>query len=70
MVSGMNSKLDLAMVASVICMAGYAAIVLACAGYYLELSPLEIRRIAVSAAVILAALIAVDFFGKKLGKAK
>ena len=70
MVSGMNSKFDLAMVASAVCVAGYAAIFLACAGYYLELSPLEIRRLAVSVAIILAVLIAVDFFGKKLGKAK
>jgi hypothetical protein len=66
----MKSKFDFAIAASVVCMAGYAAIALTCTAYYLGLSPLEIRTTAVSVAVILALLIAIDFFGKRLGKAK
>jgi hypothetical protein len=66
----MKTEYDFAIAASVACIAGYAAIALACTAYYLGLSPLEIRTTAVSVAVILAVLIAIDFFGKRLGKAK
>ena len=66
----MKSKFDLAIAASAVCMAGNTAIALACAAYYLGFAPLEIRRLAVSVAMFLAVLIAIDFFGKKLGKAK
>ena len=66
----MKNRFDFAIVACAVCVGGYAAVVLACTAYYLGFSPLEIRRLAMSAAVFLATLIAIEFFGKKLGKAK
>jgi drug/metabolite transporter (DMT)-like permease len=70
LVSVMKIKFDLATAISAVCVAAYAAIALACTAYYFGLSPQEIRSVAGSIAVIVAVLIAIDFFGKKLGKAK
>ena len=70
LVSVMKIKLDFATAATAICAAAYAAIALACTAYYFGLSPQEIRGVAGSIAVIVAVLIAIDFFGKRLGKAK
>lgn len=64
----MKSRFDLTIAATAICVAAYAAIALACAAYYFGLSPQEIRTVAVSIAIIVSVLIAIDFFGKKLGK--
>jgi MFS superfamily sulfate permease-like transporter len=66
----MKSRFDLATVAAAVCIAAYSAIILACTAYYFGLSPQEIRGVAGSTAVIIAVLIAIDFLGKKLGKAK
>ena len=66
----MKNRFDFAIAASAACVAGYAAIALACTAYYLGLSPVEIRSLAVSVALFLATLIAIDFFGTKLRKAK
>ena len=70
LVSIMKSEFDLVMTASAVCVAAYVAIALECTVYYLGLSPQEIRSAAVSIAVIVAVLIAIDFFGRKLGKAE
>jgi hypothetical protein len=67
----MESKFDLVKTVSAGGVAAYAAITLGyVARYYFGFSPQEIRGTAVGIAVIMAALIAIDFFGKKLGKAK
>jgi drug/metabolite transporter (DMT)-like permease len=70
LVSMMKSRFDLATAATAVCLAAYAAIALASTAYYFELSPQEIRIVAVSIAIIVSMLIAIDFFGKKLGKLK
>jgi hypothetical protein len=67
----MESKFDIVTTASAVCVAAYVAIAIGyVARYDLGFSPQEIRGTAVVIAVIIAALIAIDFFGKKLGKAK
>jgi hypothetical protein len=67
----MENKLDGVTVASAVGVAAYAAIAV---GYVaqngLGFSLEEIRGTALVIAVLVAALIAIDFFGKKLGKAK
>lgn len=67
----MESKFDIVTTASAVWVAAYAAIAIGyVARYDLEFSPQEIRGTAVAIAVIIDALITVDFFGKKLRKAK
>ena len=67
----MASEFDIVTVASAVCVAAYVAIAI---GYVarnnLGFSPQGICGTAVAIAAIIAALIAIDFFGKKLGKAK
>jgi hypothetical protein len=67
----MESKFDVVTTASAVGVAAYVAITMGYVAHYdLGFSPQEIRGTAVAIAVIMAALIAIDFFGKKLGKAK
>ena len=67
----MESKFDIVTTASAVGVAAYVAIAAGyVARYDLGFSPQEIRGTAVGIAVIVAALIAIGFFGKKLGKAK
>lgn len=67
----MESKFDIVTTASAVGVAAYVAITIGyVARYDLGFSLQEIRGTAVVIAVIIAALIAIDFFGKKLGKAK
>jgi hypothetical protein len=70
-VSNMESKLDIATVVIAVCIATYAAVAMryvAC--YDLGFSLEEIRGAAILIAVVIAAAIAIDFFGEKLGQAK
>jgi len=67
----MENKFDIVTAACAVCVAGYVAIVVGyVACFDLGFSLPEIRSTAVVVAVVLAVLIAIDFFGKKLGKAK
>jgi hypothetical protein len=67
----MERKFDIVTTACAGCVAGYVAVIVGyLARFYLGFSPQEIRGAAVVIAVVLAALIAIDFFGKKLRKAK
>ena len=71
LVCKMESKFDIVTTASAIGVAAYMAIMMGyVARYDLGFSPQEIRDTAVAIAVIIAALVAIDFFAKKLGKAK
>ena len=71
MVCNMKSDLDVVMRLSAACLAAYAAIAINyVARYDLGFSLQQIRDAALVIAVLLAALVAIDFFGKKLGKAK
>jgi hypothetical protein len=67
----MEPKLEVVATVSAVCVAAYAALAIRyVARHYLGLSLEEIRGAAVVTAVIIATLIAIDFFGKKLRKAK
>jgi Kef-type K+ transport system membrane component KefB len=70
-VCDMERKLDVVTTVSAVCVAAYVAIAI---GYvarnHLGFSLQEIREVAVVTAVVIAALIGIDFFGKKLRKAK
>jgi hypothetical protein len=65
----MESKLDVVTIASAVCVAAYAALAI---GYVarMEFSEQEIRGAAVLVAFVIATFVAIDFFGKKLRKAK
>ena len=70
-VCNMESKFDIVTIIHVVFVAAYVAIALDhVAQYDLGYSLQEIRGAAVMTAVVIAAFIAIDFFGKKLGKAK
>jgi hypothetical protein len=65
----MESKFDLATIASAVVVAGYLAIILGCVAFYdFGLSGEEVRSGAMIAAIPFAALVAMDFFGKKPGR--
>jgi hypothetical protein len=67
----MESRFDIVTIASAVCVAGYVAIMLLYVALYdLGLSGEAVRRVAMIAAIPMAALVAVDFFGRKPGKAK
>ena len=71
MVCDMERKFDVMATVSAVCVAAYAALAIRfVARHYLGLSLEEIRGAAVLAAVVIAAFIGIDFFGKKLRKAK
>jgi hypothetical protein len=66
----MESRFDIVTVANAVCVAGYVAIMLGYAALYdFGSSCGEVRSGALIAAILIAALVAVDFFGKKVGKA-
>jgi hypothetical protein len=67
----MENRFDIVTIASAVCVAGYVAIMLT----YVALCDLGFTREqvcsgAMMAAILIAALVAVDFLGKKLRKAK
>ena len=67
----MESKFDTVITASAVGVAAYMAAAIGyVARYDLGFSTEEIRATAVAIAVVIAALIALDFFGKNHGKAK
>jgi drug/metabolite transporter (DMT)-like permease len=67
----MESRFDIVTIASAVCVAGYVAIMLSYVALYdLGLSGEAVRSAAMIAAIPVAALVAVDFFGGKPGKAK
>jgi hypothetical protein len=67
----MESKFEMVTIVHLVGVAAYAAIALDYVAHCdLGFSLQEIRGAAMITAVIIAALIAIDFFGKKLGKAK
>jgi hypothetical protein len=67
----MESKFDMITIVHLVGVAAYAAIALDYVAHYdLGFSIQAIRGAAVITAVVIAALITIDFFGKKLGKAK
>ena len=67
----MEKRFDIMTIAHAICVAGYVAITLGYVALYdLGLSCEEVRSGAMIAAILIAAMVAVDFLGKKLGNAK
>jgi hypothetical protein len=67
----MESKFDIMTTASAVGVAAYVAMTIGnVARYDLGFSPQEVRGMAVGIVVIMAAIIAIDFFGKRLGNAK
>jgi hypothetical protein len=64
----MENRFDIVTIASAVCVAGYAAMALRYVALYdLGLSRQEIRSGAVIVAIAMAAMVAIDFFGRKLG---
>jgi hypothetical protein len=64
----METRFDIVAIANAVCIAGYAAIALRYVLLYdLRFSGEEIRSGAMFTAIMIAAWIAIDFFGKKLG---
>jgi hypothetical protein len=64
----METRFDIVTMASAVCVAGYVAIALRYVALYdLGLSGHQVRSGAVITAIAMAAMIAVDFFGNKLG---
>ena len=68
----MKSRFDLVTITTAVCVAGYVALMLRYVALYdFGLSCGEVRRGgATVVAVLIAARVAVDFFGKRLDKAK
>jgi hypothetical protein len=66
----MESRFDIVTIVNAICVAGYVAIMLGYAALYDFGFCGEVRRGALIAAILIAALVAIEFFGKKLGNAK
>ena len=67
----MERKVDVVATVSAVCVAAYVALAIRfVARHYLGFSLEEIRGAAVVTAVVIATLIGIDFFGKKLRKAK
>jgi hypothetical protein len=65
----MESRFDIVTMASAVCVAGYVAIALRYVALYdLGLSGQQIRSGAVITAIAMAAMVAIDFVGSKLGK--
>jgi hypothetical protein len=67
----METRRDIVMIASATCVAGYVAIALGCLTIYeFGLSSDLVRSAAIIAAILIAATLAIDYFGKKLGSTK
>ena len=65
----MESRFDIVTMASAVCVADYVAIALRYVALYdLGLSGQQIRSGAVITAIAMAAMVAIDFVGSKLGK--
>ena len=62
----MKSSLDIIAVVNAICVAAYLAITLGCFSLYLGLPGEAVRGVAMILAILIAVVIAVDFYGKKL----
>jgi len=62
----MESRFDIIAIINAVCVAGYIAIALGSVALYLGLSGEAVRGGAMTVAILIAALIAVDFYGKKL----
>jgi len=64
----MESKLDIVTMITAVCVAAYAALAIKyVARYDLGFSLQDIRGVSVIIAVVIAALVAVDFFAKRTG---
>ena len=67
----MAGKFEGETIVTAVCVAGYAALTLGYVAHYdFGFSRTEIRDSATIVAILLAVLVAIDFFGKKLSKAK
>ncbi len=67
----MKNQIDLLTVSTAICVASYLAIALDYVAHArLGFSSGQIRSVSLFSATLIAALIAIDFFGKKLRKVK
>jgi hypothetical protein len=67
----MESRFDIVTIANAVCVAGYVAMMLAYVALNeFGLSRAEIRGGAIIAALLMAAVVAIDFAGKQTGKAK
>jgi drug/metabolite transporter (DMT)-like permease len=62
----MESRFDIIAVVNAVCVAAYLAITLGYVALYFGLPGEEVRGVAMILAILIAALIAVDFYGKKL----
>jgi hypothetical protein len=68
-VANMKNRVDFLTIVTAICVAAYVAIMLDhVADVDLGFSGEQIRNTAVIAAIVMAMLMAIDFFGKKPGK--
>ncbi|WP_407146100.1 hypothetical protein [Bradyrhizobium sp. ORS 86] len=65
----MDSKIDVATIMVAICVAAYAAIVLACIAHDLGLPGAQIRHLSMSAALFIALPVALDLLRSRPGKA-
>jgi hypothetical protein len=66
----MDGRFDIVTIASAVGVAGYVAITLGYVALYdFGLSREAVRSAAMIAAILIAALVAIEFFGKRFGKA-
>ena len=66
----MNNRIDFVTIVTALCVAGYVAVMLDyVADVDFGFSSAQIRNTAVIAAIVMAMLMAIDFLGKRLGKA-
>jgi hypothetical protein len=67
----MEGRVDVLTIIIAVGAAGFVAVTLGCVAHYdFGFSREQIRSDAVLAAILIAAMVAIDFFGKKLGKPK
>jgi len=70
-IGAMESEFGIVAIANAVFVAAYVAITLGYVALYdLGLSGEQVRGAAIVAAILIAATVAVDFFGKKMGKAE
>jgi hypothetical protein len=62
----MESRFDIVAVVNALCVAAYTAITLGCVALYLGLPGEAVRGVAMILAILIAIVIAVDFYGKRL----
>jgi hypothetical protein len=69
--SNMENRIDFVTIAAAVCIAGYVAITLWYVALYdFGLTREAVRSGATVAAILIGAAVAIDFFGKKSGKAE